>query len=236
MKYWIIISLLIILFVPGISAGCINRDQKYDTYGILSASDFYSYSSCPNSSIFPQLNENDFYIPEAPNDINCVRNFLNIVSYNTYSLGGIELTAMFKGAAIAPNPYDEMVIFVANDIINWEGQEFGIRCSLKDNVLYGYVQDGNGKPGGVSYFKNIPLGAGDGSEHSYKILVQKTRDSYLFQFYIDNQITGKVNHSGFLDHTTYKYYVVMTTHRWESGWDSTGLGMSINNIHPLGID
>jgi hypothetical protein len=203
---------------------------KVDTPGILTQTDFHSHASRPGSSLSPQLNRDLFYIPVAANDKDCPQVFLDIISNGDYSLDGIEFAATFKGASVAPNPYDEMVFFVTDDISYWTSQEFGVRCSLKDNVIYGYVQDGNGKAGGCSFFKDVPLGTGDGTEHSYKIIVQRLQSDYLFNFYIDNTLVGNITHSSLSDYTAKKYYIVMTTHRWENGWDSTGLGMLIKNI------
>jgi hypothetical protein len=208
----------------------VNQYRKADASGILTDTDFHSHASRPRSSLFPQLNGDFFYDPVASDDKDFPQMFLDIVSNDVYSLDGIEFVATFKGAAVAPNPYDEMVFFVTDDISNWTSQEYGVRCSLKDNVIYGYVQDGNGKAGGCSFFKNVPLGTGDGIEHTYKIIVQNLQSDHTFKFYIDNNLAGTITHSSFLDYTAQTYYIVMTTHRWESGWDSTGLGMSIKNI------
>jgi hypothetical protein len=220
---------------PGDTVELVNQYSISDTPGVLTQTDFHSRASRPGSSLSPQLTGNLFRIPVAPDGKDSRPIFLDIISNEAYALGGVDFAATFQGAAIAPDSFDEMVFFVTDDIVNWTSQEFGVRCSLKDNIIYGYVQDGNGQAGGCSFFKNVPLGTGDGTEHVYKISMQNFQADYIFNFYIDNNLAGTITRSSLADYTGKSYYVVMTTHRWENGWDSTGLGMSIKNIRAQGL-
>lgn len=190
--------------------------------------EFTAYASCADSTVQPSTGAG-LSLSVAPDDPRCPKNFLDAVSTSLIG-AGLQFQARFAGAAVAPNPFDELVVFATDDTANWTGQEFGVRCSLRDGIVYGYVQDGTHAQDGYAFFGNTPLGSCDGTTHGYSIVVRTFPGGTSIEFYVDGAFDGRVAHMTGVDYTAQRYTVVVTTHRWEGGWDSTGLGLYVSAV------
>jgi hypothetical protein len=111
---------------------------------------------------------------------------------------------------------DDMVIFFADNITSFKGQEFGVRFVLKSDIIFGYVQDG------PQYFTQVPLISHDGELHRYSIKVSRNGTNNIFTWSVDDVVKGSLIHPSTIDYTKLAYWTVMTTHRLSNGWDSAG--------------
>lgn len=192
----------------------------------LSSMDFRIESTCPFSNLFyPTFTKNTITLPVAEYDPHCIKMVIHAISQKSYPIRSISFQGTFIGAAVATNEYDELAVFVSTDIVHFTGMEFGFRLSLKNNLLYGYVQDGK-------FFKNIRLMNGDGKEHKFYARVYSsnlTQQTNVFFWSMNNKVIGTFTHNG-PDYTQAKYYVICTTHRKEAGWSSKGLRLIVKDI------
>jgi hypothetical protein len=182
--------------------------------------DFMIESTCPST-----LSPNSIVLPVADYDPRCTKMIVHAISQRSYPLRSISFQGAFIGAPVAPNEYDELAVFVATDIVHFTGMEFGFRLSLKNNILYGYVQDDK-------FFKNIRLMNGDGIEHQYSSKVQSSmlkEQTNIFHWSIDGEVMGNFSYDG-PDYTQAQYHIICTTHRKEAGWSSKGLWLNVSDI------
>ncbi|OGS50919.1 MAG: hypothetical protein A3K65_06565 [Euryarchaeota archaeon RBG_16_68_12] len=201
-----------------------------DGYGPVP--EFHLSASCPDSAVQPEAGEGGIRLPVAPDSEDCPKNFMDAVS--TSRIGaGLRFRAAFRGAAVAPNPSDEIAVFAADDTVSWVGKEFGFRCSLADGVLYGYMQDGTHRPDGYTFLRNVPLGVCDGTVHEYVARARSVGGSNAAEFFVDGVRVGRIVRLGPESYADGRYTMVATTHRWEGGWDSTGLGLTLLGIEGL---
>jgi hypothetical protein len=201
---------------------------------------FNTRATCPDAGVSTSaLNAYTIHLPVIPYSSNCWQMNSDAISKNAYRLVQLTFVGTFNGAAVAPYSFDEEVVFLASDIVNWGGQEFGFRLSLSDNVLYGYVQDGsNTVTQGKGFFMNVRLASGDATQHTYAMQVAytKSNETNTFTWFIDGKVAGTYVYRWQTNFESLSYSLVGTTHRWESGWSSGSLYLEIGNIAilPLG--
>lgn len=153
----------------------------------------------------------------------------NDVGANTnveYALkSGFSADAIWNGTNVAPSSKEEMALFVTNNIISWNGQEYGFVETNNDNTLKGYVQDGQ-----KNYYAYVVLGKTDGLKHNYKVTVTKNNNIYTFNWYIDGVIKGTLKYMNpTQDYANLKYALVGTTHKTVN-WNSEGIYLKFTNI------
>jgi len=178
------------------------------------------------------------YLPVEPFIPGCtaVPIVAEAISKTAYKLSKFSFIGTFKGAAVALNSFDEEDVFVADNIIGWDGQEFGFRLSLLDNVLYGYVQDGaNTVTQKKPFFYSLMLMTNDGEQHVFTAQFKTTHTfknyfTNIFTWLVDGQTKGSFSYTWSTNFASFKFYPVATTHRQESGWTSTGLYLVAGDV------
>ena len=237
----ILLILYIVLFnMPSIQLTSMVVDQQYKSEifpicsiessadvngGYLPMSAFIVESTCPLSfEAYPQvLDQHTISLPVATYDSSSKKMVVHAVSSNKYYMSGFSFQGAFIGAAVAPNEYDELAVFAASDVVTYKGQEFGFRLSLKDNFLYGYVQDGK-------FFKNVRLMNGNKLQHVFEVYFENMGTICNFSWFVDGKMMGSYAYNLSISFNKYMYNIVCTTHRKEGEWCSKGLELIIGRI------
>lgn len=143
---------------------------------------------------------------------------------------GYGFNATFITNAVSNYTFDEEVVTCVDDDINWTGQEYGFRTSLENDTIYGYVQDGTKMANGYTYFYSVPLMHNDNKKHYFKVLESSSGGANTFYYYIDGVLKGTIVHSSPANYSQQSYYIIMTTHRWDNGWNSNNSSLSVSNL------
>jgi len=193
--------------------------------GYLPMSAFIIESTCPLSSgASPQiLDRLTISLPVAEYDPSSKKMVVHALSLYKYHMSGFSFKGAFIGASVASDEYNELAVFAASDIATFRGQEFGFRLSLRDNQLYGYVQDGK-------FFKNVRLMNGDKQQHVFEVNYESTGTTCTFHWFVDGIIMGSYAYNSSISFKNFKYNIIGTTHRKEGGWSSKGLELIIGKI------
>jgi hypothetical protein len=114
---------------------------------------------------------------------------------------------------------DEYAVFAS--VQPYNTLEFGIRMSVSDGVVKGYIIH---TPYGQDYIiREVDLIKNDELKHHYEIMVQETRVSFT----VDGRSPKYIEEYSFGDE---KYYLIATAHRVTDGWSSSGFFMLIENF------
>lgn len=163
------------------------------------------------------------------------------------SLSRFSANARFNVSTNAIQFGDEMVLFMASDTVAWTGNEFGIRVSNSEGKMYGYVQDGrmdgyinksspaivaNGTcqwynqtvaNGTITKFVNVLLSDNlSYINQSHQYVVVKNGNNYTWG--IDDVIVANLTVE---TSQPTEFDFIATAHRWENGWNSSGLGLTL---------
>ncbi len=221
---------IMMAYIASLGAESQYEYRNFNQIGIM-PDNFNMYASCEKSLEHPVIDNRTIVLPLGSDNESCPQNFIDAVTNLSYPLNTLKFDGTFKGGSIAPNDLDELVVFATNDTNNYTSQEMGFRLNLKDNILYGYVQDGTGEPEGWTLFKNIALVKNpDRREHEYMVKVRERGRIKTFYFYIDTKLRGKLIINTPSKYYDVPYHIVGTTHRRENGWDCDGACLLIRNI------
>jgi len=198
-------------------------------YGYLPMSAFIIESTCP---LFPKaypkvIDQLTISLPVAPYDSSSKKMVVHAISSNKYFMSGFSFQGAFIGASIASDAFNELAVFAASDIVTFKGQEFGFRLSLKDNQLYGYLQDGK-------FFKNIRLMNGDKQQHLFEVYFESSGTTFTFHWFVDGIMMGSYAYNSSIPFNELRYNIICTTHRKEGEWSSKGLELIIGKILLIG--
>lgn len=132
------------------------------------------------------------------------------------SATGMQFVGCFKaGSAGAYSSVDQEAVFMADNVSTWTGHEMGFVKWLNTGVLYAYLQ----AEGGSS--KYYAISTGDNGYHTFKCQVRSSSQSYMVDYYVDGNYVCTLQNSG-NSYWENNYYMVGTTQRHESGWNSSG--------------
>jgi hypothetical protein len=206
----------------------------------LQPSAFRIYVQCSESTTPPTLVGDVFHLPYPPTvPSGCPYNLNDADEIGTQQQSGFSWTGTIVTGGTSPSDsFDEEVVTSVDDNVNWTGQEYGFRTSLQTGIIYGYIQDGNHQVNGYSYFNSVPLMQNDGQQHNFKAVestVQLTNGTYAntVDYYIDGALKGTMTRYSTYDYATQNYHIIITTHRWENGWDSGDSYMNVTNVTVL---
>jgi len=147
------------------------------------------------------------------------------ITSNTYSIQQVDFDATFTTPKIGALGFDEMVIFATSNTFTYKGTEFGIRMSLMDGLVCGYIQEPTGIPGEVD-FQTLNLMPNDGITHHYTLIVGDSQVS----FYIDGINYGYLNFGSNNDLSNTAFSLCAVVHRFSDNWDSNGDNMTVENF------
>lgn len=192
---------------------------------------FDHYASCSLSTQFPTIDTGQIIIPVASDDPNCLKNFLDVVSKDTFKLYEFSFTGTFTSGATGTSPDDQIAVFATTDVVNFTSQEFGWVLPLNNNILWGYVQNGTGLPGGVFLYQEFVIqNPPDGLEHLFTARVASISGTNTFFWYVDNILVNSINLALVPDYFNLPYHIVSTTHRTVGGWNSDAFQILIKSI------
>ena len=157
------------------------------------------------------VNSSGIAVPVGGSEVN--PNYVGAQSTYTINLTGMQFYGCFKGGTTAPNSSNEMAVFVTDDVTNWTGHEMGFIKTLNDNSLKGYLQ------GGGNYIYRV-ISTGDNGYHTFKTQCESGNHSAV-DFYVDGVYKFTLTNPGSY-YYAYNAYWVGTTHRLNSGWNSSG--------------
>ncbi len=149
------------------------------------------------------------------------------ISEQSCHIRSVQFGAKFVTNGNHPLGSDDMVVFFADNITSFKGQEFGVRFIAKSGIIFGYVQDG------PKYFTQVQLISNDGDLHRYSINISRDGTNDIFTWSVDDVVKGSLTHPSTYDYTELLYWTVMTTHRLSNGWDSTGDYMQAGDFQVL---
>lgn len=190
----------------------------------MSVKNFSLWASCPKSKVHPIINitYDIVTIPEAPNDSNCIKNYLGAVS-PAHILHEFIFNGTWKGGNNSA-PGEEMAIFTETDIVNWNGKEIGFIYRLNEGKIRAYVQ--NIYP--FFWWKDVVIDdAPDGKEHVYRATVRPSGN--ITDFYIDEKLKATISAPSSLNYYNLSYNIVGTTHRDIGGWNSYNYKIIMKN-------
>jgi len=179
----------------------------------------YTYGGCPVQQ--PDFTHFRFLFP------NSTRQGLmagsDSISLSAYPMQRMDFDATFTDPSTNAAGFDEMVVFAASNTVSYNGTEFGIRLSLADGFIYGYIQEPDGS--GVN-FQMTKLMYDDGMMHHYTMIALGSRVS----FYIDGVPCGYLNFPTPVDYSSLTFSVCTVVHRFTDGWSSGGDSMTAGNF------
>ncbi len=138
-----------------------------------------------------------------------------VATESYYNLAGLSFDLQMVGSG-APDRNDEYAVFAYNGEYNTF--EFGVRMSLSDNIVKGYILYPS--PGKAYVVRETDLFPNDGKTHNYSI----TRDGDRVYFSVDGRDCGYL--TGYSLEGNY-HRVTATAHRTSDSWDSKGYYMVI---------
>jgi hypothetical protein len=192
---------------------------------------FNTYASCGLSTQFPIMSAGQLTIPVASDDPSCPFNFLDADGRTTFNISEFSFIGTFTSGATAPSVDDQIAVFATTDIVNFTSQEFGWALTLNNNILWGYVQNGTGLPGGVTYFNGVVIqNPSDGLEHLFTARVISTNGTNTFFWYVDNILINSFNVTLVPNYVNLPYHFVVTTHRTTGGWNSDAFQIVIKKF------
>lgn len=132
------------------------------------------------------------------------------------SATGMQFVGCFKaGSGGAYSTTDQEAVFMADNVSTWTGHEMGFVKWLNSGTLYAYLQ----AQGGSSQYHAISTG--DNGYHTFKCQVRSSGQNYMVDYYVDGNYVCTLQNSG-NNYWGNCYYMVGTTQRHESGWNSSG--------------
>jgi hypothetical protein len=132
------------------------------------------------------------------------------------SATGMQFVGCFKaGSAGAYSTVDQEAVFMADDVSGWTGHEMGFVKWLNNGTLYAYLQASGGSS------KYYAISTGDNGYHTFKCQVRSASQSSMVDYYVDGNYVCTLQNPG-NSYWGNNYYMVGTTQRHESGWNSSG--------------
>lgn len=179
-----------------------------------------SYSLWNTCSTKPYLTETGICVPVGGQE--CSSNYLAAQQIEGQVCNGMQFYGCFKGGSNAPDGSNEEAVYVADDVVNWTGQEFGFVKTLNDNALKAYLQ-GRGVP---TVFALISIN--DNGYHTFRALVNTSNHKQI-DYYVDGIYKQSLTNSN-IDYSSRLCYFVGTTHRTSDTWNSTGQQIEMYNM------
>ncbi len=134
---------------------------------------------------------------------------------------GFQFNGCFKGGTAANSSASEEAVFMADNVTQWNGDEFGFVKTLNDNVLKVYLQ------GGGQYVYHA-ISTGDNGYHTFKAQVRSSSAPSTVDFYVDgNYVYTLTNSSG---HYWENYDYMVETNHWYGGGSNTGQQIEMYNM------
>ncbi|MDE1823448.1 MAG: hypothetical protein KGH50_03925 [Candidatus Micrarchaeota archaeon] len=206
----------------------------------LSSNDFRMFPTCFPSVASPVYANGSYLllypasIPVSSGDMLCRYSFMDVDQKSAQKQKGFSFTGTFVINGSAPNTFDEEVVTAVDDNVNWTGQEYGFRASLSDGIVYGYVQDGTKRAGEWTYFYSVPLFHDDNMPHNFSAnVITQVNSTNLFYFYVDGRVAGVITHDSKANYSDQSYHMIITTHRWDNGWNSSDSSLYVQNLTVL---
>jgi hypothetical protein len=147
------------------------------------------------------------------------------VTLNSYVIQKVDFDAVFNTPKINAPGFDEMAVFAASNTVTYKGTEFGIRLSLKDGFIYGYIQEPNGSQDHVKFLM-LKLTLNDGITHHYTL----TRLGPKISFSINGVTYGYLTYSSRNSYANLTFSVNAVVHRVTHDWTSNGDNMTAGNF------
>jgi hypothetical protein len=197
-------------FVKAIAAAALVATMALPAMaGSLSPGNFNLWTTC--GGVNPYDGSGGVIVPVGSSS--CGTSYQAAQQNGGQSASGFQFYGCFKGGTSAPNGSNEESVFIADDVSSFTGHEMGFQKTLNDNALKAYLQT----PGGGFYYTTLTVG--DNGYHTYKCVVNTSNHNQV-DYYIDGVYKASLN-----DGQNYYglwYYMVGTTHRLSSGWNSSG--------------
>jgi hypothetical protein len=129
---------------------------------------------------------------------------------------GMQFVGCFKaGSAGAYSTIDQEAVFMTDNVSSWTGHEMGFVKWLNDGSLRAYLQ----AQGGSSKYYIISYG--DNGYHTFKCQCRSASQNSMVDYYVDGNYVCTLSNSG-NSYWGNCCYMVGTTQRHESGWNSSG--------------
>lgn len=197
-----------------------NSKMTPDSGNPLPQSDFNLWQTC---SVAPAPYDiqgtNGICIPVG--GTGCGSNDQAAEEANGQYASGMQFNGCFKGGSNAPDGSNEMAVFIADNVTQWNGDEMGFVETLSDHTLKAYVQ-GNG-----NYYTHV-ISTGDDGYHTFKCQVNYNNHSQV-DFYVDGNYVYSLQNPG-VNYWENLYYFVGTTHRTSDSWSSSGQQIEMYNM------
>jgi hypothetical protein len=147
------------------------------------------------------------------------------VTLNSYVIQKVNFDVVFSTSKINAPGFDEMVVFATSNTVTYKGTEFGIRLSLKDGFVYGYIQEPNSSQDQVKFLM-LKLTLNDGITHHYTL----TRLGPKILFSINGVTYGYLTYPSGDTYANMTFSVNAVVHRFTDGWTSNGDNMKAGNF------
>lgn len=202
----------------------------------LSTASFKVFPQCPATTQVPTLSNGEYVLPEpsiVPSSCSWALNDVDEIGSQQQS--GFSFTGTFQADGHSGYSFDEEVVTAVDDNVNWTGQEYGFRMSFANGTVFGYVQDGTKLANGYTYFYSVPLIQADGKVHNFKAVETTLNGTEnVVDYYVDGVLKGTITRVSPANYSAQYYHLILTTHRWENGWDSGDSNMTVYNISVIG--
>jgi len=166
---------------------------------------------------------------------NCTPEFADVTaSSERFYVDAVTWNAVYNGTNTAPttsNPPNEMVGFLTDDIVNFNGHEVGIICKLDEGLFIGYYQDHT--KGGEGFQTTGSLGSCMGgptfTDHNFSVTMSYNGTTNTFVYRVDSN-TWTLKYSSTTNYTRLLMWWWMTVHRNGSWNVPTGTLTQYNSI------
>ena len=199
-------------------AACIIIVSTGALGGSIGTGSFNLWETCgPN----PYFGSGGICIP-VPSD--CSPAYSGAQEASCQGTTGMQFYGCFKaGSGGAYSSVDQEAVFVTDNVSSWTGHEMGFVKWLNSGVLYAYLQ----AEGGQS--KYYAISTGDNGYHTFKCQCRSSSQSSMVDYYVDGNYVCTLSNSG-NSYWGNCCYMVGTTQRHETGWNSSGWQVEMYNM------